>query len=119
MLKRFVETRWPVSAVLSCEQVAKKKDCYLDLKNDQWTLAEEQMKILEPFEAATTSFSSEENKSISSSLPVLLGLVEGFMKAAPESDSDDSSPHPSQLYRNLKVLCRRNSWKVGFYTAGD
>jgi len=46
-------------------------------------------------------------------------LVEGFMKAAPESDSDDSSPHPSQLYRNLKVLCRRNSWKVGFYTAGD
>ena len=50
------------------------------------------MKILEPFEAATTFFSSEENTSISSSLPVLLGLVEGLMKEPEsESDSDDSS----------------------------
>ena len=48
------------------------------------------MKILEPFETATTFFSSEENASISSTLPVLLNLMEGLMKE-PESESDDSS----------------------------
>ena len=55
MLKRLVEMRWPVSAVLSCEQITKKSDRYLDLKNDQWTLAEELIKELEPFKVATTS----------------------------------------------------------------
>ena len=34
MLKRLVEMWWPVSAVLSCERIAKKSDRYLDLKND-------------------------------------------------------------------------------------
>ena len=74
MLKRLVETRWPVSAVLSCEQVTKRKDRYLDLKSDQWTLAEELVKILEPFETATTFFSYKENSSLSTTLPVVLGL---------------------------------------------
>ena len=32
---------WPVSAVLSCERVTKRSDRYLDLRNDQWTVAEE------------------------------------------------------------------------------
>ena len=100
MLKRLVETRWPVSAVLSCEQVTKRKDRYLDLKSDQWTLAEELVKILEPFETATTFFSYEENSSLSTTLPVLLGLVEGLRKE-PESETEDPSPLAIEEFKRV------------------
>ena len=39
MLERLIEMRWPVSAVLSDEQVTKRSDRYLDLKSEQWVLA--------------------------------------------------------------------------------
>lgn len=45
MLSRLLEMRWPVSAVLSDESVTKRSDRYLDLKSDQWSLAEEIVKI--------------------------------------------------------------------------
>lgn len=38
-----------------------KSDRYLDLKSDQWALAEELLKVLSPFEVATTYFGIEEN----------------------------------------------------------
>ena len=100
MLKRLVETRWPVSAVLSCEQVTKRKDRYLYLKSDQWTLAEELAKILEPFETATTFFSYEENSSFSTTLPVLLGLVEGLRKEL-ERESEDPSPPAIEEFKRV------------------
>ena len=61
------------------------------------------MEILEHFEATTTFFNSEENTSISSFLPVLLGLVEGLMKE-PESDSDDPS------YTGVQKGCGRRNF---------
>ena len=54
MLERLVEMRWPVSAVISDDRVTKRSDRYLDLKSGQWTLAEELVKALHPFEVATT-----------------------------------------------------------------
>ena len=39
VLERTVETRWPISAVLSDDKVTKQSDRYLDLKNEQWELA--------------------------------------------------------------------------------
>ena len=56
MLEHLLEMRWPVSAVLSCDRVTKRSDRYLDLKSEQWTLAEELVKALKPFEVATTFF---------------------------------------------------------------
>ena len=41
MLERLVDTRWPISAVLSDEQLTKRADQYLDLRNEQWDLAKE------------------------------------------------------------------------------
>ena len=72
LLNRLVEIRWPVSAVLSCEQVTKRSDQYLDLNNDQWTLAEELVKVLEPFEMATTFFSYKEKNHFSATKRILL-----------------------------------------------
>ena len=43
----------------------------IDIKPDQWTLAEE---------TVTTFLSYEENSFLSTTLPVLLGLVEGLTK---------------------------------------
>ena len=66
----------------------KERNRYLGLKSDQWTLAEELVKILEPFETATTFFSYEVNSFLCTTLPVLLGLVEGLRKE-PESETED------------------------------
>ena len=111
MLKRLVEMRWPVSAVLSCERITKKSDRYLDLKNDQWTLAEELIKVLEPFEVATTFLSYEENSSLSSTLPVLFGLIDG-PKETPEKE-DESLPAVINEFKRIvaKELNRRWEFK--------
>jgi len=78
MLERLVEMRWPISAVLSDENVTKRSDRSLDLKSEQWTLAEELVKVLRPFEVATTFFSYEANSSLSCILPVIFGLVDSL-----------------------------------------
>jgi len=61
-----------------------------DLKNEQWTLAEELVKIMEPFEEATTFLSYEENSSLSSVLPVLFGLIDGLKQTS--ENEDESFP---------------------------
>ena len=58
----------------------------LNLKSEQWVLAEDLVKVLRPFEVATTFLSYEENSSISVLLSVLFGLVENLR------DSSDDSP---------------------------
>jgi len=47
MLNRLVKLRRPVTAVLSDSQVTKSSDKYLDLKFEQWKLAEELIQVLE------------------------------------------------------------------------
>ena len=82
VLERLIEMRWPVSAVLSDEQVTKRSDRYLDLKSEQWVLAEELVKALRPFDVATTYMCYEENTTISSTLPIIHGLVESMKKSS-------------------------------------
>ena len=60
--------------------MTKRPDRYLDLKTEQWELAEEMVRVLQPFAVATTFFSYEENVSLSCVLPVLYGLMEGLME---------------------------------------
>ena len=78
MLECLLVTRWPITAVLSDEAVTKRSDHYLDRKTEQWELAEEMVKVLQPFAVATIYFSYEENVSLSCVLPVLYGLQEGL-----------------------------------------
>jgi len=61
----------------------------LTSKSEQWTLTEELVKVLSPFEVATTFFSYEENTSLSCVLPILHGLIDGLQKETnpPASDS--------------------------------
>ena len=85
MLERVHEMRWPITAVLSDENVTKPSDKYLDLTSEQWTLAHEIIKVLKPFEVATTFLCEDQSTIISSTLPVIHGLVESLK--ADESDS--------------------------------
>lgn len=85
MLERLLELRWPVSAVISDENVTKKSDRALDLKSTQWSLAEDLLPSLQKIQTATAYFSEEENVSLSTVLPVVLGLAENL-----HVDTDDS-----------------------------
>ena len=87
MLERLLHLRWPVAAVLSDDNITKKADRYLDLKSEQWTLADDLVKLLQPFEVATTFFSYEANTSISSVLPVLHGLIISLQTSSEDSVS--------------------------------
>ena len=89
MLERLIELRWPVTAVLSDDRVTKRSDRSLDLKGDQWVLAEQLVKVLHPIEVATAFLSSEENASLSCVLPVMYGLVDALKTV---SDLEDELP---------------------------
>ena len=45
MLGHLCEARWPITAVLLDEAATKRSDHYLDLKTEQWELAEEMIKV--------------------------------------------------------------------------
>ena len=49
----------------------------LDLSAAQWALAEDLVKVLHPFEVATTVMSAEYNVSLSCVLPIMDGLYKG------------------------------------------
>ena len=98
MLQRLVELRWPLTAVLADERVTKPIYRNLDLKSEQWNLAEELVKVLHPIELATTFLSYEENVSISCVLPVLCGLVKGLEKPT------NSDATVATVITNLKRL---------------
>ena len=67
--------RWPISAVLSDENVTKRSNRNLDLRNDQWDLAKQLLAPLQQIEVATVYFSEENKVSISSVLPILYGII--------------------------------------------
>jgi len=58
----------------------------LDLKCEQWKLAEELIEVLENFSIATTFLSSEENVSMSAVHPILHGIINQL-----EPDVSDST----------------------------
>ena len=76
MLDRLLKLRWPITAILSDSEVTKVSDRYLDLKPEQWKLAEDLVTILELFSVATTFFSYEENVSMSAVFPILYGILD-------------------------------------------
>ena len=65
MLLRLCEMRWPISAVLSDDRVTKRGDRHLDLTSEQWELAQELIKVLKPFEVATTFLCEGQSCTIS------------------------------------------------------
>lgn len=90
MLQRLIEMRWPITAVLSDESVTKRSDKHLDLTTAQWSLAEELVKILEPFDVATTVLCGEEKSIISCTLPIIFGLLQHV-----ELDSQEGTTLPA------------------------
>jgi len=111
MLERLLEMRWPVSAVLSDERVTKRSDRCLDLKSEQWTLTEELVKVLSPFEVATTFFSYEENTSLSCVLPILHGLIDGLQK---ETNPPASDSPIIQLFKQKVTAEIKQRWELDF-----
>jgi len=70
MIQRLLEMRWPITAVLSDEEVTQRSDRYLDLRSEQWELLGYLVKHLEPCEIATVFLSYETNVSVSCVYPL-------------------------------------------------
>lgn len=85
MLKRILEVRWPISAVLDKESITKKADRALDLRSEQWTLTEDLLPCLQKIEIATVYFSEEEKISLSTVLPIVFGLADDLQPLPDDS----------------------------------
>ena len=75
MFQSLLQNRWPISAVLADETVTRVEHRRLDLTTAQWELLGDLVKILHPLEIGTTYLCSEAISSLSSILPVLLGII--------------------------------------------
>ena len=73
-------------------------------------MAEELIKVLEPFEVATTFLSYEENLSLSSTLPVLFGLIDG-LKETSEKEDESLPAAINELKRNVVEELNRR-WEL-------
>ena len=71
MLVRALLLRVPILQVLSDKKISNRADILLDLSAAQWALAEDLVKVLHPFEVATTVMSAEYNVSLLCVLPCL------------------------------------------------
>ena len=94
MLRRLLLLQVPILKVLSDRQVSKRDDVLLDLLVYQWSLAEEWVKVLGPFEVATTMLSAEYNVSLSCVLPIMDGLrnsLQGATDDLPENSDSKAS----------------------------
>lgn len=105
LLERIVETRWPISAVLSDEKVTKRSDRYLDLKNEQWELAKRLLGPLQQIETATVYFSEEENLSISTVLPILFGIMDNLK-------GSDEDCHTLKEFKQTVTQSIRRRWNL-------
>ena len=108
MLQHLIEMRWPITAVLSDESVTKCSDKHLDLITAQWSLAEELVEILEPFDVATTVPCGEEKSTISCTLPIIFGLLQHV-----ELDSQEGTTIPA-ITQNFKQIVKeiKERWHI-------
>lgn len=63
--------------------MAKQTDKYLGLKNEQWELAKQLLRLLQQIETAMVHFSKEEKASISTVLLILFEITDN-LKASDE-----------------------------------
>ena len=74
IIQRFHKLRFPISIVLSDPTVSKASDQALNLSATQWDQVKFLRDLIKPFGAATESFSSAKDVSVSTILPLVFGL---------------------------------------------
>ena len=74
MIQRLHKLRFPINIVFSDPTVSKASDQALNLSATQWDQVKSLSDLLKPFRAATESFSSAKDVSVSTILPLVFGL---------------------------------------------
>lgn len=100
MLERLIILRCHVSAVLSDRSVTKSSDANLGLTNAQYTLAEQVVTLLKPFEVTTTVWSGEQYATISCVIPMALELLASLTEA--DSDTVAVNSMKDRMARDLR-----------------
>ena len=86
MLERLLRLKVPLTAVQEDEST-KEKDRALLLKDKKWSMASDLVKVLQPFECATTILSGQQYPTLSLLLPVIAGLRKGLADTLPQECS--------------------------------
>lgn len=90
MLKRIMEQREALISVLSDRTVTTRIQAgQLMLTEDEWTIVENLVKILEPFEMVTTLLSSETQPTVSMVMPIFQTIKDNFISRADEDEPED------------------------------
>ena len=80
MYQRLIEQRWAIYAVFYDENGTQSQYKHLHLKEEQWSLMEQIVKVLEPLQIATTALCETEIVSCSLIYPVANGLLKTTFK---------------------------------------
>lgn len=89
MLQRLLEQREAVISVLSDRAITTRQHAvHLMLDENEWINMECLVKMLAPFELATTLLSSESQPTVSMIMPILKSIRENFIAAVDPQDSD-------------------------------
>lgn len=82
MLERLHQQRAAVVAVISDSSITSaRKAVELEITQQEWKVIEDLIDVLRPFQVATSTFSEEAQVTASSVLPVIVSLVEKFLKS--------------------------------------
>jgi len=79
MFQRLLEQRWAIYAVFYDEYGTQSQYKHLHLKQEQWNLMEQMVKVLEPLQIATTALCETEIVSCSLIYPVVNGLLKNHL----------------------------------------
>ena len=79
MFKRLLEQRWAIYAVFYDEHGTQNQYKHLYLKEEQWNLIEQMVKVLEPLQIATTALCETQTVSCSLIYPVVNVLLKNHL----------------------------------------
>ena len=79
MFQRLLEQRWAIYAVFYDEHGTQRQYKHLHLKEEQWNLMEQIVKVLEPLQITTTALCETEIVSCSLIYPVVNGLLKNHL----------------------------------------
>eukprot|EP00057_Strongylocentrotus_purpuratus_P035424 XP_799085.1 PREDICTED: zinc finger BED domain-containing protein 1-like [Strongylocentrotus purpuratus] len=118
MLERLIEVLWPVCSVLSNRNVTKLADATtLEMKDNQWALAEMLIPCLKPLKVATVVLSAEENVSSSIIHPIISGLMQHHLDVK-DNDEEAIWSFKNTTRLQLETRFRQPDFQVGAAAMG-
>ena len=110
MLERLLRLRIPLYGVLHDRSIIKEKDAKaLDLRDNDWTVAESLVEVLRPLQVATQAISGEFYPTLGQVYPIIFGLLRNHLKPR----EDDELPASVEKLRQTIVQSLERRFHIG------